>query len=452
MAEDAVSIDLTGLSSPPEVIVVDDDPPPAPGDSKVQDDNPDQGLLEEVPETPQDSPRDDAPPQKPNDSKGQDDNSGQGGLEGSKAQDDGSGQGGIETLPETSRRSFRNTWARLVRMEQSNGESRSSGIGEGAKVKQSRRSKKDGSSGESAEMTPPVIEVVSIVAADWLPEKFKGGSEDMDAKNNYPECVEATEKEGFVYNGREPENQDLEDLLAVPPVDESVLVTLIITAHTSYTQDGRNKPLKEYLSLSDTGKLSKITFEAVVKSLAKVSKKRQFDLIILACCQGHKLAKKILEKGLVNECIVFFGSKGERKEDGVHAFLAQDLVEKGLEMFSDAVRAGETKLSGAEMMKKLYIRLGEEYVYPDELKLLQTPGGDYEYARYELTKSMLDTEGSPDYVKDHVFGGKLGILTFEGENLVTEELKKQREEFMAQKKADVESLHKESVSKRARAD
>jgi hypothetical protein len=470
MAEDAVRIDLTGLSSPQEVIVVDDDPPPAPGDSKVQDDNPDQGRLEEVPETPQDSPRDDAPPQKPNDSKGQDDNSGQGGLEGSKAQDDGSGQGGIETLPETfrhddpqaqpkqdqkqvdekgketSRRSLRTTWARLVRTEQSNGESRSSGIGEGPKVKVNRTSKKDGSSGGSTEMNPLVILVVSIVANDWLPKKNLKGNEDMNARDNYPKCVEAPREKGFVFDGRVPKNQNLDDLLAAPPVDESVLRVLIITAHTSYTQDG---PLKEYLSLSVKGVLSMITFEAVVESL---DKEQKFDLIILACCQGHKLAKMILEKGLVNKCIVFFGSDGECKEDGVHAFVAQDLVEKGLEMFSDAVLRGETNLSAEEMMKKLYITLGEEYVYPEALKLSKTPGGDYESAEYYLKESMMDTEGRPGYVKDHMFGGNLRIFNWKGDDLVTEELKEKREVFMAQKKAEVEMEYAQNVTKRARGE
>lgn len=476
MAEDVVRIDLTGLSSPPEVVVVDDDPPPAPGDAKVQDDNPDQGRLEEVPETPQDSPRDDAPLQKPNDSKGQDDNSGQGGLEGSKAQDDGSGQGGIETLPETfrhddpqaqpkqdqkqvdekgketSRRSLRTTWARLVRTEQSNGESRSSGIGEGPKVKVSRTSKKDGSSGGSTEKKPPVINVVSIVADDWLPEEDKEGSEDMDAKNNYPKCVDATPGEGFVFENRTATELDLKSLFTAPSVGEDVLSTLVITAHTSYNKRGPKGSSKECLSLSGTGPKAMITFEHVVQLLEKGSMDRNFDLIILACCQGHKLAKMILEKGLVNKCIVFFGSEGERKEDGAHAFVAQDLVEKFLEMASDAVLRGETNLSAEEMMKKLYITLGEEYVYPEALKFLKTPGGDYVYARYVLDQSMLETEKLPDYELDHTFGGKLCIRTADGRDLVTADLKQARVDFMIVKKAEVEMEYAQNVTKRARGE
>jgi hypothetical protein len=136
--------------------------------------------------------------------------------------------------------------------------------------------------------------------------------------------------------------------------------------------------------------------------------------------------------------VAYFGGPDESPTDGVHLFLAQDMVEKALELIHACVAAGEP-LNAAELFRRIYTQLGHEYMGPsDQRRLDKDHNGEYLYAEYVLTSSSEAILKDPAYVKDYTLAGHLHGCAMDAGELVDDALKAKRTEFMAQAQRDID--------------
>jgi hypothetical protein len=238
---------------------------------------------------------------------------------------------------------------------------------------------------------------------------------------------------------------NLGNIFPVLRSEPSTFAVLVVMAHTApVNADAKPDPKNrsgQLLSLSSKGALSFIPFEKIAAAIRKTTRRVKYDLVLLACCQGDKLAPLLESATKPDGVIVCFGGPHESPTDGVHMFLAQDAVEKALELMHACVVAGET-LNSAELFRRIYTELGREYLGPsDQRRFDKDSNGEYLYAHYVLSCSSSEALQLPDYVKDYTFAGHLHGFMAGGNDLADDKLKARRAEFMAQAQRDVDREH-----------
>jgi hypothetical protein len=223
---------------------------------------------------------------------------------------------------------------------------------------------------------------------------------------------------------------------------------LVILAHTAPAAkpDPRHSS-GQFLSLGAKGALAFIQFEHAASAIKKSAKRIKYDLIILACCQGDKLFPLLRPAMKSDGVVVYFGGPDESPTDGVHLFLAQDMVEKALELIHACVASGEP-LNAAELFYRVYTQLGYEYLGPsDQRRLDKDHNGEYLYAEYVLTSSSEAILKHPAYVQDYTLAGHLHGCAMDAGELVDDALKAKRAEFMAQAQRDIDREHQQADSR-----
>lgn len=298
------------------------------------------------------------------------------------------------------------------------------------------------------------VKVHVVSPKDWCPRE--GG--DLDAELWYGECM--VKHPRIKFSHKTPlANQGLPYLFPKIPrdVDDRTFVVLVLTAHTAPAAGDVSLPpshSRQYISFADQGAMAYKTFEEVAAAIKNTipggvkSKGRKYDLIVLACCQGHLFRRLIMPAMSKEGCIVFFGKDGEEPTDGVSMFLAQDLVEKLLEILSDSIKADKA-IVVRDVLAELYTTVGEDYVGPEADQMKKSLSGEYEYCTMYLDRSANAARGAPGFVEGYTFAGNLNMLTAnDEEDLVTPELVERRRMHMA---ACLQKANDEYVEKRAKA-
>jgi hypothetical protein len=222
---------------------------------------------------------------------------------------------------------------------------------------------------------------------------------------------------------------------------------LIIMAHTAPVNPANKRDPKhlsgQYLSLSAKGVFAFIQFERVASLIRKTVTRTKYNMILLACCQGDKLLQLLLPFVQPDGVIVYFGGPDESPTDGVHLFLAQDMVEKTLELIHACVAADEP-LNAVELFHQLYTQLGQEYVGPsDQRRHDKDENGEYIYSQYVLTTSSEGVLKHPGYLKDYMLAGHLhGYAANIGELVPSLDLIPARARVMARVQQDVDRKHR----------
>lgn len=320
----------------------------------------------------------------------------------------------------------------------------------------------------SAAAAPATTQVrarlITVVAGDWQEEE----TADLDAVGMASACVaKAGERiESIIL---QPEGRKGLSYLfckkrsAVP---KSALYSLAVLCHSRPLPDDyktRKGHSRCCLSFASEGNyLEAVPFEMVAKEiLGSTRKDRKYDIIILSCCQGHRLAGLLRPALEDTGIVVFFGADGEEALDGVSAYLAQDLMEKMYERIADCVMEnaepdpkgeeteeadGEGKGGGggappdpAAIFRHVYTTLGEDYVGPAGDRHAKRACGQYIFAEYFLDRSLQQAEMLPTYTREFTFAGNLRAFNRNGDELVTDDLKAARAEHMArtQREADL---------------
>jgi hypothetical protein len=221
---------------------------------------------------------------------------------------------------------------------------------------------------------------------------------------------------------------------------------LVIMAHTAPVNPADKPDPKhtsgQYLSLSAKGVFSFIQFERIASLIRKTVKRAKYDMVLLAFCQGDKFLELLMPCMQSDGVIVYFGGPDESPTDGVHLFLAQDMVEKTLELIHACVAADEP-LNAAELFRKLYTQLGQEYVGPsDKRRHDKDENDEFVYAEYVLTHSSESVLNHPGHLKDYTLAGQLhGYAMDVGELVAKNGLVAERAALMTQVQIDVDGKH-----------
>ena len=293
----------------------------------------------------------------------------------------------------------------------------------------------------------PVACTVNVVfSSDW---ELSPGAGFRDAKEDLRRCIPVDACEEIKLELRTPGGggMRLDTIFPAlrPGPDFKVLVVMAHTAPVSAAGKPDPKHVSgQYLSLSAKGVFAYIQFERAAALIRKTAKSARYDMILLACCQGDKLLELLKPAMHSDGVIAYFGGPDESPTDGVHLFLAQDMVEKALELLHARVAAG-APLSAVELFRQLYTQLGQEYVGPSDARRLDKDGnGEYLYSEYVLTRSSESVLAHPAYVKDYMLAGHLhGFAMASGELVDGLDLVAERAELMAQVQRDADRAHGE---------
>jgi hypothetical protein len=294
---------------------------------------------------------------------------------------------------------------------------------------------------------PGSVKVVvhCAVSDDW----HSKNTSDLNTETWYRLCVDKKllEEKIFEITIRKPKKgQGLPFLFpkvkaAVTPDDVTDLHVLALNAHSAPAGNSTTKkenPSQQLLSFGEVGKMAYKPFEEVAKVIKQsVKSGAKYDLILLGCCQGIFLQELLMTAVSKTGVIAYFGDKGEADDDGVAAFLAQDLVEKSLEVISDMVKEDPTQdLEAVNIMKKVYVTLGEDYIGPDQDRLKKDSLGEFVYSKFVLDKSVNEAMKAPDFVEGFTYAGNLHLATAEGD-LVTPELKEERANYLRAREVQI---------------
>jgi hypothetical protein len=280
----------------------------------------------------------------------------------------------------------------------------------------------------------------AVVSGDW---ELTEGVGVKDASQDLLRCIPPEERDGISLVMRvASRGMTLETIF--PSLRPGLNVNaLIIMAHTAPVNPADKPdpkhPSGQYLSLSAKGVFAFIQFERVASLIQRTVRRTKYNMILLACYQGDKLLKLLLPSVRSDGVIVYFGGPDESPTDGVHLFLAQDMVEKTLELIHACVAADEP-LNAVELFHQLYTQLGQEYVGPsDQRRHDKDHNGEYIYSEYVLTTSSEGVLKHPRYLKDYMLAGHLhGYDVDMGELVPFLDLITERSMVMAQVQRDVD--------------
>ena len=298
-------------------------------------------------------------------------------------------------------------------------------------------------------MTPPhTVLINAAVSFDW---ELTPGSRGSEAVEDLQRCIPADARDTieFVLRTGSPGKSLTYMFPLLKP--GATFTALVIMAHTAPVNAAAKPDPRhisgQFLSLGAKGALAFIQFEHAASAIKKSAKRIKYDLIILACCQGDKLFPLLRPAMKSDGVVAYFGGPDESPTDGVHLFLAQDMVEKALELIHACVASGEP-LNAAELFYRVYTQLGYEYLGPsDQRRLDKDHNGEYLYAEYVLTSSSEAILKHPAYVKDYTLAGHLHGCAMDAGELVDDALKAKRAEFMAQAQRDINREHQKADSR-----
>ncbi len=279
-----------------------------------------------------------------------------------------------------------------------------------------------------------------VVSSDWQDEK----TSDLNAEKWFKGCVtDAPIKIEIRMTKKGQGVSYLFPKVKSEPNSEDVLQVLTINAHSAPAGESTKKkqnPSRQLLSLGETGAMAFKPFEEVAKAIKQsVAGKsgKKYDLILLGCCQGVHLQELLMSSLNNGGVIAYFGKHGEADDDGVASFLAHDLVEKTLEAIKDTLKEDPTQdLEAVNIMKKVYVTLGEDYIGPDQDRLKKDSLGEFVYSKFVLDKSINEAMKAPDFVEGFTYAGDLHLATAEGD-LVTPELKEERANYLRAREVQI---------------
>lgn len=283
----------------------------------------------------------------------------------------------------------------------------------------------------------------AVVSGDW---ELTGGAGSKDAVEDLMRCIPPEERDRILLVLRvASRGMTLETIFPSlkPGLNFNVLIIMAHTAPVNPADKPDPKNLSgQYLSLSAKGVFAFIQFERVASLIKKTVKHTKYNMILLACCQGDKLLELLLPCMQSDGVIVYFGGPDESPTDGVHLFLAQDMVEKTLELIHACVAADEP-LNAVELFHQLYTQLGQEYVGPsDQRRHDKDQNGEFIYSEYVLTMSSEGVLKHPGYLKDYMLAGHLhGYAVDVGELVPFLDLIPERAKIMARVQRDVDLAH-----------
>jgi hypothetical protein len=280
----------------------------------------------------------------------------------------------------------------------------------------------------------------AVVSGDW---ELTDGAGSKDAVEDLMRCIPADERDRILLLLRVVRDK-MKLGTIFPPLKPGLnFNVLVIMAHTAPANPASAPDPEhlsgQYLSLSAKGGCAYIQFERVASLIKNSVKHARYNMILLACCQGDKLLELLLSCMQSDGVIVYFGGPDESPTDGVHLFLAQDMVEKTLELIHACVTADEP-LNAVELFHQLYTQLGQEYVGPsDQRRHDKDQNGEFIYSEYVLTMSSEGVLKHPGYLKDYMLAGHLhGYAVDVGELVPFLDLIPERAKIMAKVQRDVD--------------
>ena len=292
-------------------------------------------------------------------------------------------------------------------------------------------------------MTQPLkVLINAVVANDW---ELTSGAGAKDSVEDLERCIPNKDGTVKIVLRIPSPGINLSNIFPILKPESASFAALVIMAHTAPVNPAAKPDPKnrsgQLLSLSAKGALAFVPFERVAAAIKKTTKHARYDLVLLACCQGDKLFPLFPSAVKPDGVVMYFGGPDESPTDGVHLFLAQDMVEKTLELIHVRLTAGDP-LNSVELFRLVYTELGREYMGPSDLRRLDKDlNGEYLYAKYMLTCSSESALKLPDYVKDYMLAGRLQGCAMGVGALVDDTLKAKRAEFMEQAQRDVDREH-----------
>lgn len=287
------------------------------------------------------------------------------------------------------------------------------------------------------------VYVLVVFASDWgeedsvldirkrLGETFAGGDEAYVV-------VFRTYKKGQGLKYLFPSKKNI-----FPGIPEDALTVLVIAAHSAPYQPTQKSASamdpRQYLSFcSEPAAVQFVSFIDVAKAINQTE--LTFDIIILACCQGHLLITlpKILRSLKDNGIILYFGDETESIHDGVAALVGELLVEEVLSYIRVENDKGN-RVDVKVMFETIYTDLGLEYLGPKKDLYQKNAAGEHIYAEFILHMSCEKAKKLENFVQDFTFAGNLHTHRPGGGNdLVNDILQELRTKYMERQQRKID--------------